>query len=193
MSVLPTELIPVAPMAWQIATSSRAEAKRSDVPARRYADAAAFDTVMGPLRNIEKLELLATTAWFDIDSEYRVFTRGRDVLTTSPYWVQDEPWTPLLYTHRASFHLEAAQWVRDFLHHLSNDDVPPAAVLDVARLVDGRLVLLEANQCWGSGLYGCDPHAALDAVLAANTTGHDERWLWRPDPAAALLENVKSD
>jgi hypothetical protein len=161
-----------------------ADAKRRDIPARRYPDVATFDSVTASLDGVEQWELLATTGWLDIDSEYRVFTRGRDVLTTSPYWVQDEPWTPLLYTHRASFHLEAAQWVRDLLAALPGDDVPPAAVLDVARLSDGRLVLLEANQCWGSGLYGCDPHAALDAILTANNAGHDERWLWRPDQAA---------
>jgi hypothetical protein len=46
------------------------------------------------------------------------------------------------------------------------------------------LILLEANQCWCSGHYGCDPHAALDAILTANAAGHDARWLWRPDQAA---------
>ena len=168
-----------------------ADAKLRDIPARRYPDVATFDAAAAPLDGAEQWELLATTGWLDIDSEYRVFTRGRDVLTASPYWVQDEPWTPLLYTHRASFHIEAAQWVRDFLGALPDDDVPPAAVLDVARLSDGRLVLLEANQCRGSGLYGCDPHAALDAILTANTAGHDERWLWRPDQAATP-KNVHS-
>lgn len=88
-------------------------------------------------------------------------------------------------------HTEAAQWVRNFLCALPADDVPPAAVLDVARLSNGRLVVLEANQCWPSGLYGCDPHAALDAILTANTAGHDERWLWRPDQAAGP-NNVNS-
>lgn len=168
-----------------------ADAKRRDMPARRYLDVAAFNSVTAPLEGAEQWELLATTGWFDIDSEYRVFTCGREELTTSPYWVQDEAWTPLLYTHRASFHLEAAQWVTDLLCTLPADDVPPAAVLDVARLSDGRLVLLETNQCWGSGLYGCDPHAALGAILTANTARHDERWLWRPDQAATP-ENVNS-
>jgi hypothetical protein len=47
-------------------------------------------------------------------------------------------------------------------------------------------VLLEANQSWGAGLYGCDPHAALVAVRAANqpaASGVNDRWLWRPDAA----------
>ena len=158
-----------------------ADAKRRDLPARRYRDAREFDSALKAVDGPEHLQLLATSEWFDIDSEYRVFTRGRAALTTSAYWVQDEPWSPLLHTHRASFHAQAGQYVAEVLNGLPEADVPPAAVLDVARLVDGRLVVLEANQSWGSGLYGCDPHAALEAVLAANAE-HDERWLWRPDP-----------
>ncbi|WP_157970755.1 ATP-grasp domain-containing protein [Nakamurella deserti] len=160
-----------------------ADAKSRLVPARRYPGVAEFDAVMAAAGNLP-VELLATRDWLDIDSEYPVFTRGREVLTASAYRVQDEPWGPLLHTHRASFHVEAAAHVADLLGGLSGDAVPPAAVLDVARLADGRLVVLEANQAWGSGLYGCDPDAVLGAVLAANDPGVAERWRWRPDPAA---------
>jgi hypothetical protein len=160
-----------------------ADAKLRDLPARRYRDVGAFDAVFEIGAYSDQLQLLATTGWLDIDSEYRVFTRDRSVLTASPYRVQDEPWGPLLYTHRASFHTQAADYIAQVLADLADADVPPAAVLDVARLSKGRLVVLEANQSWGSGLYGCNPHAALDAVLAANAPHHD-RWLWRPDPTA---------
>lgn len=160
-----------------------ADAKSRLIPARRYPDVAAFDATMSAA-GAPGVQLLATHGWLDIDSEYRVFTRGREVLTVSAYRVQDEPWGPLLHTHRASFHAEAGRHVARVLADRAADDVPPAAVLDVARLGDGRLVVLEANQCWGSGLYGCDPDAALTAVLAANADRPDDRWLWRPDPAA---------
>ncbi len=102
-----------------------ADAKRREMPARRYLDVAAFDTATAGLKGAERWELLATTGWFDIDSEYRVFTYGRDVLTASPYWVRDEPWTPLLYTHRASLHIEAAPFVQDFFLALPADALPP--------------------------------------------------------------------
>lgn len=160
-----------------------ADAKSPGLPARRYPDVAAFDAALATAR-LGEVQLLATPGWLDIDSEYRVFTRHREVLTASAYRVQDEPWGPLLHTSRASFHVEAARFVADVLADLRDGAVPPAAVLDVARLAGGRLVLLEANQCWGSGLYGCDPHAVLEAVLTANAEGHDERWRWCPDPAA---------
>ena len=108
------------------------------------------------------------------------------MLTVSPYRVLDEPWSPLLHTSRASFHREAGAFAADVLADLSDDDVPPAAVLDVARLTSGRFAILEANQAWGSGLYGCDPDEALSAILAANAP-RDERWRWHPDPLISYL------
>lgn len=158
-----------------------ADAKHQLFPAARFTDPAAFETAVTRLGAGREVQLLITTQWWSIDSEYRVFTAGRTVLTVSPYRVLDEPWSPLLHTSRASFHREACDFVADMLAGLTDDDLPPAAVLDVARLTSGRFVLLEANQAWGSGLYGCDPDQALVAILTANRP-NDDRWRWRPDP-----------
>lgn len=158
-----------------------ADAKHPLFPAARFTDPAAFEIAMTRLGAGRGVQLLVTTQWWSIDSEYRIFTAGRTVLTVSPYRVLDEPWSPLLHTSRASFHREARDFVADMLAGLTDDDLPPAAVLDVARLTSGRFVLLEANQAWGSGLYGCDPDQALVAILAANRSS-GERWRWHPDP-----------
>ena len=174
-----------------------AEAKFRGLPARRYRSLEDFDTVLAGVHAAPGLPLLATSGWLPIDSEYRVFTKGRDALAWSPYLVQDDPWTPLLRTHRASFHDQAAQFVSDLLAALPLDDVPPTAVLDVARLTDNRFVLLETNHVWASGLYGCDPRAVLPAVLAAadpaaNPAGSSDwdRWVWRPDADTAALHRA---
>lgn len=159
-----------------------AGAKHPRFPARRFTAVDDVDAALAALGEHPDLQLLATTRWLSIESEYRTFTRGRDVLTCSPYRVEDESWTPLLHTHRASFHHEAWQWARGFLITLAADDVPPAAVLDVARLSDGAFVLLEANKSWAAGLYGCQPAEALQSVLAANDVPADSAWLWQPDP-----------
>ena len=163
-----------------------ADGKHSGFPATRFDSVAAFDRVVAAVTDSAQLQLLATAGWLSVDSEYRLFTVGREVTAQSPYRVQDEPWSRLLHTHRASFHEEALRWAEEFLSALPEEQLPPAAVLDVARLTDGRFVLLEVNQCWGAGLYGCDPDGALRAVLAANApgaVGGDEQWLWRPDPS----------
>ncbi len=167
-----------------------AEAKFRALPARRYATVDELDSALAHVHAPDALALLATTDWLPIDSEYRVFTIARDVVAWSPYLVQDDPWTPLLRTHRASFHDEAAGFVSGVLSALPAGDVPPTAVIDVARLHDGRFVALEINHVWSSGMYGCDPDQVLRAVLHAV---HDEpadkatRWRWEPDPAAAGL------
>ena len=157
-----------------------ADAKRREFPARRFGSAAELRARVDALGATADLQLLVTTGWLDLHSEYRVFTVGRAVVTVSPYLVFDEPWSPLLHTHRASLHDDAAVFASDLLQALP--DVPPAAALDVARLADGRFVLLEANQAWSAGLYGCDPDAVLRSVTAANTAD-DSAWTWRADPS----------
>jgi len=125
--------------------------------------------------------LLVADRWLDCDSEYRVFCIHRRAVACSPYLVEGEAWGPLLHGHRASFHDQAATFAEEVLSVLADAQVPPACVLDIARLPSGRLVLLEANTTWGAGLYGCDPVEVLRAVLAANDPP-DNRWLWTPDP-----------
>lgn len=179
-----------------------ADAKHRAFPTRRYDRVEDLERALTAVGATDDTALLATDVWLPIQSEYRTFTRDRTVLTCSPYSIEDEPWSPLLHTHRASFHEQATEFVAEVLGGLpgqrrsregrgapssTNDglvdhDVPPTAVLDVARLDDGRFVVLEANQAWSSGLYGCDPDGALAAIVAANdATGRDPRWLWQPD------------
>lgn len=165
-----------------------ADAKSRDFPARLFHSPDELQAAVAAVGGSDQLQLLATTEWLPIESEYRVFTMGRAALTVSPYQVEDEPWTPLLHTHRASFHGQAAEYVSGLLDELPDGEVPPAAALDVAWLRSGRMVLLEANQAWAAGLYGCDPDAALQAVLAANRSAddHHDRWSWRPDSDLAV-------
>ncbi len=43
-------------------------------------------------------------------------------------------------------------------------DVPDAVVLDVGLIRDRGWAAVELNPAWGSGLYGCDPTAALEVI-----------------------------
>lgn len=56
-------------------------------------------------------------------------------------------------------HEESLAFVTRTLAELAPHDRPPGCVLDVARLVDGRLVLLEVNTSWGAGRDGPDVEA----------------------------------
>lgn len=121
--------------------------------------------------------LLIADRWLSCHSEYRVFCAAGRALTSSPYRIEDESYSPELWMHQASFHHEALAFVDDVLAALAEPDRPPGCVLDVARLDNGELVLLEVNTSWGAGLYGCDPHEALVSVLAANAPAAP-RWDW---------------
>lgn len=161
----------------RVETVKLATHKRRLMPLQRVADLAAARTWAATLP--PTYQLLLSDRWLQMHSEYRVFTIGRQAVAWSPYLVEDEPWSPELSWHRASFHDEAAAYAEAVLADLPDADVPPAVVLDIARTENARLVLLEANTTWGAGLYGCDPERVLDAVLAANLPAHP-RWRWTP-------------
>lgn len=160
------------------------DAKVRSFSARVHSGPETLAAAVATLRDPGRVRLLVTTELLAIESEYRVFTQGGTALTTSPYLVEGDPWTPLLHTHRASFHEAALAFVAAVLSDLGPHEVPPAAAVDVARLSDGRLVLLEANQAWAAGLYGCGADEVLAAVVAGNdpgASGPDGRWRWTPD------------
>ena len=156
-----------------------AELKYRHFPAAHVQDVQHARSLIADLPSDTRL--LVADAWLDCHSEYRVFCAAEQALTCSPYRIEDEIWSPELWMHRASFHEQALAFVSRALAELPPHDRPPGCVLDVARLNDGRLVLLEVNTSWGAGLYGCNPHTALLSVLAANRPA-DPKWTGRRSP-----------
>jgi hypothetical protein len=57
--------------------------------------------------------------------------------------------------------------------------IPPAIVLDVCTTADRGWMVLECNPCWGSGVYGCDPHRVLP-VIARACVSNEKRHLEDP-------------
>jgi ATP-grasp domain, R2K clade family 2 len=61
---------------------------------------------------------------------------------------------------------------------------PPAVVIDVGEIAGRGWAVVEANPCFGAGIYGCDPAAVLPvlaraSVLAARVGPEDQPWLIR--------------
>jgi hypothetical protein len=59
---------------------------------------------------------------------------------------------------------------------------PPAGVLDVGVIRDRGWSVVEANACWGAGIYGCDPQSVLKTLARACVkrsalTEADGRWV----------------
>lgn len=175
----------------QVRMIKLASAKYRDFAASRVHDLGGAQQAVREARLPAETVLLLADDYLDCDSEYRTFTVGREVHAVSPYLVEGESWSHQLVQHRASFHAQAAAFVDEVLAGLTDDEVPPGAVLDVARLPTGQFCLLEANTSWGAGLYGCDPSGVLRSVLAANICSPGP-WRWKPDPGVLQLVRAQS-
>ena len=109
--------------------------------------------------------------------EYRVFIRDTE-MTVSAYKRDGVLDTSSTVEER----YEVAKEVMDILHLAP--DVAPAFVLDIGLHNKGGWAVVEANPCWGSGLYECDPDVALRVVQRAcrpkkGLTEEDARWVFR--------------
>jgi hypothetical protein len=90
------------------------------------------------------------------ETEYRCFTRNDEVMTLSPYRRGDVTFSsyasPLKGPRQE---LEAAS---KFAHSVLNSNPCPGAfVLDVGIIKGRGWAVVEPNECWGSGVYGCTP------------------------------------
>ena len=119
----------------------------------------------GELEFHELVELQTPTLVSDVvafTSEYRCFVMNGTVRTWSRYasfgeLVQRDEYgqeDPVLGTPVA------------FVESLLKRVVAQPSVIDVG-VVDGRWAVVESNPAWASGLYGCEPTAALQVIAAA--------------------------
>ncbi len=118
-----------------------------------------------------------TVEW---EAEYRCFVKDHKVLTLSPYRRGDVRFSsytsPLMGPRQESE--EASAFADSVLHSVP---CPRAFVLDVG-IIHGRgWAVVEPNECWGAGIYGCDPAKVLDVLLAAivqknKASKDDARW-----------------
>jgi len=102
----------------------------------------------------------------EFDLEYRTFVSKR-VKTWSNYVCYEhiaDPkyWNMIPHDERLPHDL-----VNDLLHHIeyhdSNLQVVPS-VIDVGRIPGKGWAIIETNQAWASGIYGCDPNGVLDVL-----------------------------
>ena len=119
----------------------------------------------------------------DFRLEVRCFVRGRTIVTLSPYWRNDElardeeeNWVFLTGEENSA---------RNFATGVLADSrvaLPPACTLDVGLNSDRTWAVIEANPCWGAGLYGCDPAEVLltlkEAVIRKSNVAKSElHWI----------------
>jgi hypothetical protein len=117
------------------------------------------------------------------DVEFRCFIAGRRCLTLSPYarngalaLANDGSWPS------SDAELSGAS---DFLQGLlscAEVELPPAVAIDLGMIAGRGWAVVEANPCWGAGIYGCDPQQVPMALRfgvmpAAALRQEDKRWI----------------
>jgi hypothetical protein len=104
----------------------------------------------------------------EFDLEYRTFVDGKRVKTWSNYICFDHINDPN-YWNMVPLEEERypQDFVNDLLHDLDFHDFGITAVpsvIDVGRIKGKGWAIIETNQAWASGLYGCDPLQALKVM-----------------------------
>ncbi|MDB6078477.1 MAG: hypothetical protein JWO82_2224, partial [Akkermansiaceae bacterium] len=100
--------------------------------------------------------------------EVRCFIHDRQIVTLSPYWRNDA--LALDEEGIWSFRDGEEAAARSFAEQVIGDErvaLPPACTVDVGFDAKGHWAVIEANPCWGAGLYGCDPEKVLRSLGGA--------------------------
>jgi hypothetical protein len=114
------------------------------------------------------------------EAEYRCFAKDHEVMTLSPYRrggiTFSSYGSPLRGPRRESE--EASEFAGSVLHSVP---CPRAFVLDVGIIKGRGWAVVEPNECWGAGIYGCAPSKVLEVLLAAlvqkvKATQEDMKW-----------------
>jgi hypothetical protein len=117
------------------------------------------------------------------ESEFRCFVLEKQVVVVSIYSRKGE----LAEAEDGSWPVSASESedALGFANSVLQDarvKFPPAGVLDVG-VIEGRgWAVVEANACWGSGIYGCEPRCVLQTLSRAclkraDLTDVDRRWV----------------
>lgn len=104
--------------------------------------------------------------------EYRCFVAEQNIVTISPYRRLGEIWeeteqnpSPSLSAPEAELR-EARDFANSFLK-CPAVKCPPAFVLDIGQIENRGWAVLEANECWASGIYDSDPAKILSVLKQA--------------------------
>jgi ATP-grasp domain, R2K clade family 2 len=107
----------------------------------------------------------------EFDLEYRCFCSPHRVLTWSNYVFHDNIADPKYWNVIDTSDVSLPDdFVNELLSNLSYDDNAVEtfpSVIDVGRIKGKGLAIIETNQAWASGIYGCDPSDVLKVLEAS--------------------------
>jgi hypothetical protein len=140
----------------------------------------------------ELLVLVAEPVQFLL--EFRCFVAGREIATVSPYRRFDQVFDETRPSiNQTSDETDAARGFAETVIRSANVECPPAFVVDVGYIKGQGWAVVEANECWASGIYYCDPINVLgvlrQACIPANPrTDTHVKWDFGVHYSAAVIQ-----
>lgn len=118
-----------------------------------------------------------TPSRLDINWEHRFYVLDGQVLTGSPYLVDD-----VTYYDGASWdkYGEAYNYAQHVVTGLGKNQ-PPAYTLDVGLDAKRGWLVVEGNPAWSSGIYGSDPQKVVRTLVKSCYTQYISQYKWVPD------------
>jgi hypothetical protein len=119
--------------------------------------------------HVESQVAVLTSDVVEWEVEFRAFMLNGEPLAVSPYWRSGQ----LAKNESGGWPFEGAERddaLRFAAEVLADERVtaPPAVALDVGLIKGKGWGVVEANPCFGSGIYGCDPEQVLRVVARAS-------------------------
>lgn len=100
------------------------------------------------------------------EKEFRCFVLDRQVRAMSIYLREGVLQKDAGFACSEGEQADAAQFAQSLLRD-PRVDLPRATVLDIGFIAGRGWAAVEQNAAWGSGIYGCDPHAVLEVIRHA--------------------------
>jgi hypothetical protein len=100
----------------------------------------------------------------EFDLEYRTFVSRDEVLAWSNYIFFEHQVEPKMWNMIPADLTPPDRFVDDMLDDIGNVVDTYPSVIDVGRIRGKGWAIIETNQAWASGLYGCDPMGALSVI-----------------------------
>jgi hypothetical protein len=110
--------------------------------------------------------LVSDVVQFDV--EYRIFMDGFKSRAWSNYLFYGEINDPRFHHMIDADQLEPVSFVNKLMISTDPDNLPTEpCVIDVGIIHGKGMAVIETNQAWASGIYGCDPYGVLKVLEAS--------------------------
>lgn len=126
----------------------------------------------------DDLSVQYSEEFLNINYEHRFYVVSGEVITGSPYLINNVSWNDGIGWEKHSKALDFAKYAVSEL----GDNQPHSYTLDVGLdMFRNKWIIIEGNPAWSSGFYGSNIPLVVEAIHES-IHSDNSRWLWKPDP-----------